>query len=63
MRLPLVFLGLSAQLPLQRPPIQPENLMAPNNIDFDFKQGPNIFTPKDLVGITTPLCFHEHLIF
>lgn len=57
MRVPLIFLSLAAQLPLQRPPFQSENLMPPSNIDFDFKEGPCIFTPKDLVRYCLVPCF------
>ncbi|KAH7912551.1 Alpha/Beta hydrolase protein [Hygrophoropsis aurantiaca] len=44
----LAFLGLSTQKPFQSP-----TTMSPSN-DFEFKQGPNVFTPKDMLELARP---------
>jgi len=46
MRFPLALLGLSAQTPLL--PSVPTDLMATPRA-FAFKEGPDVFSPKDLV--------------
>ncbi|KAH7925143.1 alpha/beta-hydrolase, partial [Leucogyrophana mollusca] len=47
----LVFLGLSFQEPLGFSP--PPAIMSPSD-DFAFKQGPNVFTPKDMLELASP---------
>lgn len=54
MRLSLAFLGISTQLPLQYPVNQRNGFMASTDIDFSFKQSPDIFAPKDLIELGRP---------
>ncbi|KAF8627426.1 hypothetical protein AX17_006241 [Amanita inopinata Kibby_2008] len=54
MRFPLPILGLSAQLPLQTSPDYTGSVMALNDADFAFKDGPDIFSPKDLIELGRP---------
>lgn len=42
-------LGLAAQVPLQI-----EQPAPPGPLDFNFKEGPNIFSPKDLIQLARP---------
>ena len=49
MRPSLAFLGLSTQLPLQSHLGHRGDIMAYSDIDFTFKQGPDIFSPTNLV--------------
>lgn len=52
MRFPLALLGLATQIPLQPPgPSQPtpHTMTTPNQRGFAFKEGPDTFSPKDLV--------------
>ena len=51
MRLPIAFLGLSTQLLLQNPINRQSDLMAGKDAEFAFKEGPDIFSPKDLVEL------------
>jgi len=54
MRFPLsTFLGVSAQVPLQSPLTTSSSPMAPQNA-FQLKQGPDVFSPKDLVELGRP---------
>ncbi|KAI0702288.1 Alpha/Beta hydrolase protein [Cytidiella melzeri] len=48
--LPVSLLGLAAQVPFQTPPTQSLN----NTQDFAFKEGPNVFSPKDLIELERP---------
>ncbi|KAF8636022.1 hypothetical protein AX15_000182 [Amanita polypyramis BW_CC] len=54
MRQPIAFLGLSAQLPFQSTLGRVDSIMAHNNSDFTFKQGPNIFSPHNLIELGRP---------
>ncbi|TFK74830.1 alpha/beta-hydrolase [Pluteus cervinus] len=53
MRFPFSLLGLSTQLPLQAPSTTPQGTMAPTS-DFAFKEGPDVFSPRDLVSLGRP---------
>jgi hypothetical protein len=54
MRVPsLLSLGLSTQIPFQSPPVTSSGQMAPNDA-FQFKDGPDVFSPKDLVELSRP---------
>ncbi|EGN98331.1 hypothetical protein SERLA73DRAFT_91651 [Serpula lacrymans var. lacrymans S7.3] len=55
MRLPhlLTFLGLSAQVPLRDPSLDTTAIM-PAKPDFSFKEGADIFSPKDLIELARP---------
>ncbi|THV03894.1 alpha/beta-hydrolase [Dendrothele bispora CBS 962.96] len=54
MRFPLTLLGLSAQVPLQSTPsISPRPTMALQHA-FRFKEGSDVFSPKDLVELGRP---------
>ena len=50
---PATVLGLAAQVPLQ-PTVNSTSLYAPGMADFEFKQGPDIFSPTDLVQLPRP---------
>lgn len=53
--LPISLLGLTAQVPLEPPKPTTGAAMAANDVkDFTFKEGPNIFSPKDLVQLARP---------
>lgn len=50
MRFPFAFLGLLTQAPLQQP-LQPKSAMVqPVSGEFSFKEGADVFAPKDLVS-------------
>lgn len=54
MRFPFALLGLTSQVPLQT---SPEPRLQPAMIaqdSFQFKEGPDVFTPKDLVELGRP---------
>lgn len=53
--LPLSFLGLAAQVPLQ-PSSTPSDSVAMSfeQPDFQFKDGPNVFTPKNMIELARP---------
>jgi hypothetical protein len=61
MRYPLAFLGLAAQVPLQNPIKTPIRVMVDETPTFAFKEDPDIFSPKDLVCISS-LLFKAYLI-
>lgn len=46
---PLAFLGLAAQVPLQTPLESPVGDMVDDTPKFGFREGSDIFSPKDLV--------------
>jgi hypothetical protein len=51
MRFPFAFLGLLTQAPLQQPPLQSKSAMVqPVSGEFSFKEGADVFAPKDLVS-------------
>jgi hypothetical protein len=54
--LPISLLGLAAQVPLEPPPAGPSvDMVAGYGVkDFSFKEGPNIFSPIDLVQLPRP---------
>lgn len=60
MKFPFGLLGLSTQLPLQQPSQQPSNTMTDGKAEkFEFKEGTDIFSPKDLVRVmhrANPTC-------
>lgn len=56
MRLPISLLGLSAQFPLfsKLAPNSPTISPMSKNPTFSFKEGTDVFSPKDLVGLARP---------
>ncbi|KAF5369307.1 hypothetical protein D9758_002810 [Tetrapyrgos nigripes] len=50
---PLLGLGLSAQVPFQSLPAPSSGNMSPKDA-FQFKEGPDVFSPKDLVELGRP---------
>ena len=54
--LPISLLGLTAQIPLDPPRSDPPSTMVASYgaKDFDFKEGPNVFSPLDLVKLARP---------
>ncbi|KAF8169251.1 Alpha/Beta hydrolase protein [Pholiota molesta] len=55
MRFPFAFLGLLTQAPLQQPPLQSKSAMVqPVSGGFSFKEGADVFAPKDLVELGRP---------
>jgi hypothetical protein len=50
---PLSLLGLSTQLPLLQKPL-PESSVMPNRSEFSFKEGPEVFSPKDFIQLARP---------
>ncbi|KAF9561807.1 alpha/beta-hydrolase [Agrocybe pediades] len=57
MRFPFALLGLSTQIPVQAPFQQPASnvkMAVPSSKPFSFKEGANLFTPKDLVQLGRP---------
>jgi hypothetical protein len=50
---PLSLLGLSAQLPLLQTPLSESSVM-PNRAEFSFKDGVDLFSPKDLIELVRP---------
>ncbi|PPQ84495.1 hypothetical protein CVT26_003741 [Gymnopilus dilepis] len=54
MRFPFALLGFSAQVPLQPPSVPPPTNMLPQTKEFKFKEGPDVFSPKDLVELGRP---------
>ncbi|KAJ3557124.1 hypothetical protein NM688_g1641 [Phlebia brevispora] len=55
--LPISILGLVSQVPLrtETPDTTPTTTtMAPATLDFDFKKGPDVFSPPDLVKLARP---------
>jgi hypothetical protein len=53
MRFPFSLLGLTAQILFQSPHQDTTSIMASKS-EFSFKQGADIFTPKDLVELARP---------
>jgi hypothetical protein len=56
MKFPLTLLGIAAQVPFQAPPDPPhisisKKMAVTAKPEFTFKEGSDIFSPKDLVGI------------
>jgi len=51
---PLAFLGLTAQIPFQISSPTPINEPMPAVQQFNFREGPDIFSPKDLVQLRRP---------
>ncbi|KAG5648332.1 hypothetical protein DXG03_004904 [Asterophora parasitica] len=54
MRFPLTFLGLTAQIPFQSSPPPPTSNEMSTVQDFNFRQGPDVFSPKDLIELRRP---------
>jgi dipeptidyl aminopeptidase/acylaminoacyl peptidase len=55
MRFPYgAFLGLSSQVQTQTPLSAPASVMATQDAEFAFKEGPGIFAPKDLIQLGRP---------
>ena len=56
--LPISLLGLAAQVPLESPNNKSAShtamTVAHNANDFTFKEGPDVFSPKDLVELARP---------
>lgn len=55
MRFPFSLLGLSAQIPFS-PTDNPDptSIQMPNRPEFKFKEGPDVFSPKDLIELARP---------
>ncbi|KAG6918779.1 hypothetical protein DXG01_011970 [Tephrocybe rancida] len=49
---PLAFLGLTAQVPLHTPTPSPKSMSS--GLEFGFKEGPGVFSPKNLVELKRP---------
>jgi len=55
MRFPVTFLGLTAQIPIPfQSPFPPASKPMTSVQEFSFKEGPDIFSPKDLVQLRRP---------
>lgn len=52
--LPVSLLGLAAQVPLQPPVSSPNSVMSLPQLDFQWKEGSSVFTPKDLLELARP---------
>lgn len=55
MKVPSALWGLTAQLPFLSPTPDKSSMAAiPSKIEFAFKEGVDVFSPKDLVTFVTP---------
>lgn len=54
MRLPISLLGLSIQFPFFSKDVPSPAVPMPKNTTFSFKEGSDVFTPNDLVGLARP---------
>ena len=55
MRFPFSLLGLSAQMPFSPTDYPgPKSVQMHNKPEFKFKEGPDVFTPKDLIELERP---------
>ncbi|PSR70526.1 hypothetical protein PHLCEN_2v13565 [Hermanssonia centrifuga] len=53
--IPISILGLVSQVPLQNQnPPEPTPASMVSTVDFSFKEGPDVFSPKDLVTLARP---------
>ncbi|KAF5357378.1 hypothetical protein D9758_005869 [Tetrapyrgos nigripes] len=53
MKVPLAWLGFGTQIPLQTQPVV-NDLNPPKAREFQFKDGPNVFSPKDAIELGRP---------